>query len=683
MMLSTLLVATVAVATPPPAREAAPPAGAPAVRSYLAHIGAADASLRLNETGAALRWLEGAPPEHRNWEWRYLRALADQSDGVLTTCRGVVHDVAMSPDGAWAVVVSASGEARIVATADGREVAVLSGHEGPVYRAAVSADGTRVAVGGADRTPRVYEAATGRLLAACAGHAGTISGVAFSPDGATLATSAYHRKPDGSPGNTVIKVWDAATGAERATIQGGPKPYTGFAYSPDGAVLYAGSWDGYVERYVVADGVGLERLTIPQGSRYTAINALAVSADGGRVAVGSKDHTARVWETASGKLVATLPHEGWVTGVAFVPGGRLATAAHDSVVRVWDVGGSGEPAAPVAVLRGHGAGVSALAVSRDGTRAATGSTDGEVRMWRPGERDLAWLHRRDSAGCYTSAFFPDGRLLTCAHNGTATVWDSARGEVLKRWAAHEGKSANAAAVSADGSTVLTASWDKTLRTWSAAGEPRDTFTHELGVYHGALSPDGRLAAAAPTDKSVVVWETGSGTRRATLTGHTKNVQMVAFGPDSNVLASAAADGLRLWDAGTGREVAALSEGATGLMCCVFDATGSRVAAGDGAGNITLWDVASRARVWTVRASDSAIYRLGFSPDGTRLAAASQACPLLDTATGTVVLTLRPPCDTLFHLEFSRDGARLACASTDGTFVILETTPARERRVLHP
>ena len=46
---------------------------------YLASIAAADGALRASQTSEAKRWLAGAPASHRDWEWRYLSALADQT----------------------------------------------------------------------------------------------------------------------------------------------------------------------------------------------------------------------------------------------------------------------------------------------------------------------------------------------------------------------------------------------------------------------------------------------------------------------------------------------------------------------------------------------------------------------------------------------------------------------------
>jgi WD40 repeat protein len=65
----------------------------------------------------------------------------------------------------------------------------------------------------------------------------------------------------------------------------------------------------------------------------------AFSPDGTRVITASHDHTARVWDTATGKpLTAPLEHHGWVLSAAFSPDGALVvTASDDHTARIWDV----------------------------------------------------------------------------------------------------------------------------------------------------------------------------------------------------------------------------------------------------------------------------------------------------------------------------------------------------------
>ena len=58
----------------------------------------------------------------------------------------------------------------------------------------------------------------------------------------------------------------------------------------------------------------------------------------GRLATGSGDNTARIWDTETGTPKYTLKgHTGWVLGVSWSPDGeRLATCSMDKSVRIWD-----------------------------------------------------------------------------------------------------------------------------------------------------------------------------------------------------------------------------------------------------------------------------------------------------------------------------------------------------------
>ncbi|MBM3224797.1 MAG: hypothetical protein FJZ47_13465, partial [Candidatus Tectomicrobia bacterium] len=69
------------------------------------------------------------------------------------------------------------------------------------------------------------------------------------------------------------------------------------------------------------------------------VRAVAFSRDGQRLATGSEDRTARVWEVSSGWLLTTLEgHRGNVRAVAFSPDGQRLTITHrDETARVWDV----------------------------------------------------------------------------------------------------------------------------------------------------------------------------------------------------------------------------------------------------------------------------------------------------------------------------------------------------------
>src|SRR2546430_1488517 len=75
----------------------------------------------------------------------------------------------------------------------------------------ISPDGARIASASGDQTVKLWDAATGQETATLKGHTGEVYSVAFSPDGARIASASEDGK---------VKVWDATTGQENATLKG-------------------------------------------------------------------------------------------------------------------------------------------------------------------------------------------------------------------------------------------------------------------------------------------------------------------------------------------------------------------------------------------------------------------------------------------------------------------------------
>ncbi len=115
-----------------------------------------------------------------------------------------------------------------------------------------------------------------------------------------------------------------------------------------------------------------------QGTREVVCRA-AFSPDGKLVVTASDDHTARLWEVASGQVLRVLPgHQGAVWHAAFSPDGKLVvTASGDKTARLWDVA-SGQM---LRVLSGHQDGVWHAAFSPDGKLVVTASGDKTARLW--------------------------------------------------------------------------------------------------------------------------------------------------------------------------------------------------------------------------------------------------------------------------------------------------------------
>ncbi len=203
------------------------------------------------------------------------------------------------------------------------------------------------------------------------------------------------------------------------------KAVNAVAFSPDGQRLATASADKNARIWDVTSGQECLSVThrgVRVGARGCPPNvrgrAVAFSPDGHRLATASDDQTAQLWDVGSGERLATFTHENVVVGVVFSRDGhRLATASDDHTARIWDIT-SGQQLTTLA----HDKPVRAVAFSPDGHRLATASNDHTARIWdTTSEQRLATVTH--TSWVQGVAFSPDGRrLATASYDGTARIW---------------------------------------------------------------------------------------------------------------------------------------------------------------------------------------------------------------------------------------------------------------------
>jgi WD40 repeat protein len=257
--------------------------------------------------------------------------------------------LAVSPDGTTLAGAGGGGTTVLlvdVATAKVR--AVLRGHTADVNAVAFTPDGRSVMTGGDDLAVKEWDAGTGRERRTLGVLAAAVRCLAVSADGRTLAagTGVLFRAPEDKPVTGEVKLWDLATGQEKAGPPGHADSVHSLAFTPDSQLLVSGGADGTVRLWDVAGG--RERDVLPD--RRGKVNAVAVSPDGKTLAVGrvlrDKDPFA-VGRPSCGEVklwdVATLRERdrfrsvpGTAASVAFSPDGKVL-AVGDKVIRLWDV----------------------------------------------------------------------------------------------------------------------------------------------------------------------------------------------------------------------------------------------------------------------------------------------------------------------------------------------------------
>lgn len=654
------------------------------VELYRAQMRAAESAMRLGEFADARAWLDATPPALRGFEWRADMALLDESaaewaGGGPEVGHALALDV--SPSGGLAAVGTSRGVVELRDLATGARLAELGRHADAVSYLRFDAAGGRVVTASHDRTVKVWSVRERRLLVEFKGHGFPVGGAAFSPDGALVASCSYERPPGSVVGT--VHVWNAATGELVRSMTGGQKPLVGLTWSADGTRIAAGSWDFCVFVWPASGGEPV-RCPVPDDGIYNACDDAAFTPDGRFVLGASKDHTARVFSVAEGLHVATLRgHTDAVAKVAVSPdGSMIATASNDGTAKLWRV-----PADPrddwenTETLRGHADDVRSLAFTPDGATLVTGSLDGTLRTWDLGTDAYGGVGTTADAAVYITTFSPDDtQLATASYDGRINIRDAATLAVLRSWQAHpEGKSCHALAWTPDGARLVSGSWEPVVRVFEAAtGRELAALKQESGTTWLAVSPDGARAATC-SGNAVVVWDLVTYAKVHAFAGHTAAVLSVAFSPDSRRCVSSARDGRALvFDAATGAPQLEIRPGSADIVASRFTSDGAHLVVGGRDGKLDLFRAGDGAHERPLARLRHGFDHIALSPDGARLAVASQATVLIDVAHGVVVGEQRRHVEQPYCVEFDHAGVRLATGSTDRTIAVIDTRPLRAR-----
>lgn len=268
-------------------------------------------------------------------------------------------------------------------------------------------------------------------------------------------------------------------------------------------------------------------------------------------------------------------------------------------------------------------------------------------------------------------YSPDGtRIVSASRDKSIRLWDARTGLQLAILLGHDDRVISAA-FSPDGTRIVSASRDKTGRVWDARSGAQLLLLngHEAVVTHAAYSPDGARIVTSSVDKTARIWDARTGAPLATLKGHADVVASAVFSPDGTRIVTASADKTaRIWDARSGAPLAVLAGHEAGLNTAVYSPDGGRIATSGLDGTVRIWDAHTGAQVSTLSGPGGVFNSAAFSPDGSRIVTTSvdRTCRIWDVRSGSQLAVLSGHDDVVKTAVYSPDGKHIVTASVDTT-----------------
>lgn len=219
-----------------------------------------------------------------------------------------IWDMALSPDGSFAVTASHDGTVRRWETQTGESRILADISPQAVVCCAISSDGRSLLLGpgkGTSNDPdyslRLLDSRSGEERYRLSGHTESIQDVVFSPDGTLALSGSQDRR---------LFLWNVAAGSLEASFAGSSDVPFRLAFSPDGALACQGTTNGKVLLWDVAKRTLIRQLTGHQGN----VTQVHFSAGGSRLYSTADDATVREW-----RVDRDLPAlQAWIQGNRWV-----------------------------------------------------------------------------------------------------------------------------------------------------------------------------------------------------------------------------------------------------------------------------------------------------------------------------------------------------------------------------
>lgn len=451
------------------------------------------------------------------WEKKFTFNFSDYS-----SCGGCYTDVLFSPDSRSLLKASQNGEVGLYNLSDGKLIHRFKRKLEGLSNVAFRRDGQQL-LACSKTEVTLFDTRRGDSLRTLKpGIEGEINEAVFSADGKKILIASD---------NNIVQLLDANTGKPAGELTGflNQRDKGGMTYDPNSY------WEAQIARIV----------------RFK--NSLLVTPDGKSLIKGKFGTKVKQWDIASGKTVMDFAgHDKAVLCYALSRDGKkLVTGGGDGKIILWDV----TRGDTLLTIQAHRHPIFDIQFNQDETKVAASSWDARMISWNLATRKAESYFDFQNNSVLNLLWSYDDNYFFTTQGKELKMWEADTHTMVRDFIGHQDM-IGSLRLSSDRQSLLTASWDGSIRLWNVAtGLLQKKFLGHRGAAHIAIfSPDGKSIFSAGADRSIRQWDIATAKVIRTWDGHKAEVTTLVFSPDQKMLISYSVDGVtKFWDLNSGKE----------------------------------------------------------------------------------------------------------------------------------